>query len=287
LKAINLIVVLILCFAIFAQGAERKRPRPITGSSAPTTTIQQQEPQADSIEIPASPSPITAAAATPVALRESEAPPSVQQAAPANEASAEAESFVRPGEAIQIRAYPDTGAFVNGFYPIDGEGRIYLPIIGKMKIVGMSEKAFLDTLKAQYISYLRYPNVQVRHSIRISLLGGFQRPGLYYIDPDYSMWDAVYLAGGTTREDGLKRMCWERDRFPVTKDIIPYYQSGQSLRSIGFQSGDQLWTPVEPKRKWWETVVKDIILSQVFPIVTTSASLFISYIVYSSYNKDK
>jgi protein involved in polysaccharide export with SLBB domain len=229
-----------------------------------------------------------AAISAPMA-RDSSTPKTGLQTVPseaAGQTSAE-ENFVRPGEAIRISAYPDTGSFVNGFYPVDGQGRIYLPIIGKMNIMQMSEKAFLDTLKAQYISYLRYPNVQVRHSIRISLLGGFQRPGLYYIDPDYSIWDAVYLAGGTTREDGLKRMHWERDRSPVTKDVIPYYQSGQSLRTIGFQSGDQLWTPVDPKRTWWEVVFKDIILSQVFPIITTSASLYVSFLMYESYNNRK
>lgn len=193
------------------------------------------------------------------------------------------ESFAKPGEAIRIYAFPDTGSFVNGFYPVDGKGRIYLPIIGKMDLTGMTEKAFLDSVKAQYINYLRYPNLQVRHLIRISLLGGFQRPGLYYIDPDYSMWDAVYQTGGTVREDGLKRMVWERDRKIVSKDIIPLYQSGQPLSSIGFRSGDQLWTPVEPKNNWWQVVVKDIMLSQVFPIVTTSASLYISYIMYKTY----
>jgi len=195
----------------------------------------------------------------------------------------ESQGFVKPGEAIRISAYPDTGAFVSGFYTIDGEGRIYLPLIGKMNVSSMSEKAFLDSLKAVYINYLRYPNLQVRHLIRISLLGGYQRPGLYYIDPDNSIWDAVYLTGGTTREDGLKRMKWERDRRIVAEDIIPYYQSGQSLRSIGFKSGDQLWTPVDPKRSWWEVAIRDVFLSQVFPIVTTSASLYISYIMYQSY----
>ena len=191
--------------------------------------------------------------------------------------------FAKPGEAIRIYAYPDTGAFVNGFYPVDGQGRIYLPILGKMDISNMTENEFLDTLKKQYINYLRYPNLQVRHLIRISLLGGFQKPGLYYIDPDFSMWDAVYQTGGTTREDGLKRMRWERDRAMVAEDIIPYYQSGQSLSSIGFKSGDQLWTPVEAKKHWWEVVFRDAVLSYVFPVLTTSASLYISYLMYRTY----
>ena len=213
------------------------------------------------------------------------AEPADQQASPLSDSlsALDVEGFIKPGEAIRIYAFPDTGSFVNGFYPIDGQGRIYLPIIGKMNVMGMTENAFLDTLKAQYINYLRYPNLQIRHSIRISLLGGFIRPGLYYIDPDYSIWDAVYLAGGTIREDGLKRMRWERDRSPVIKDIIPYYQSGQSLKSIGFQSGDQLWTPTEPKRKWWDFLLKDILFSELVPIVTTTASLYISYVAYISY----
>jgi protein involved in polysaccharide export with SLBB domain len=193
--------------------------------------------------------------------------------------------FVGPGEAIRISAYPDTTSFINGFYSVDGEGRIYLPLIGKLDVSAMSEKAFLDTLKAVYISYLRYPNLQVRHLVRISLLGGFQRPGLYYIDPDYSIWDAVYQTGGTTREDGLKRMKWERDRQIVADDIVPYYQSGQSLRSIGFKSGDQLWTPVEPKKNWYDVMIKDVVLSQIFPIITTSASLYISYLMYTTYSR--
>ncbi len=191
--------------------------------------------------------------------------------------------FVNAGEAIRIYAFPDTNSFINGFYPVDGKGRIYLPIIGKMDVTGMSEKDFLDSLKAQYISYLRYPNLQVRRLIRISLLGGFQKPGLYFIDPDYSLWDAVFQTNGTIREDGLKRMKWERDRKIVSDDIIPFYQSGQPLSTIGFHSGDQLWTPTEPKSNWWNVVVKDIMLSQVFPIITTSASIFISYMMYKTY----
>jgi Polysaccharide biosynthesis/export protein len=191
--------------------------------------------------------------------------------------------FVKPGEAIRIYAFPDTSSFVNGFYPVDGRGRIYLPIIGKMNVSGMSEKTLLDTLKAQFINYLKYPNLQVRRLVRISLLGGFQRPGLYYIDPDYSLWDAVNQTGGTVRDDGLLQMRWERDRKIVTRDIIPFYQSGRPLSSIGFRSGDQFCTPGEPKNSWWNAIVRDVVLSQVFPIITTGASLYISYLMYKTY----
>ena len=225
------------------------------------------------------------ASQTPTAVKQDTAQ---KQEAPAAHGSydqpgLDTQSYVKSGEAIRIYAFPDTNSFINGFYPVDGKGRIYLPIIGKMDVSGMSEKTLLDTLKAQYITYLRYPNLQVRRLIRLSLLGGFQRPGLYYIDPDYSIWDAVYQTGGTIREDGLLRMRWERDRKIVARDIIPLYQSGRPLSSIGFRSGDQLWTPVDKKNNWWNLVVKDVVLSQIFPIITTSASLYITYLMYQSY----
>jgi|WetSurMetagenome_2_1015567.scaffolds.fasta_scaffold94488_2 protein involved in polysaccharide export with SLBB domain len=279
MKFLYSIIIISLCLANSVQAAGKKKPRDKNNEpapvSAPAIAPQGQPPAAKdtSIGLPAA----TQSRGPDTVISQSASTPTVQTAA------IDKEGFVKPGEAIRIYAFPDSSSFVNGFYPVDGGGRIYLPIIGKMNVMGITEKAFLDTLKAQYINYLRYPNIQIRHSIRISLLGGFQRPGLYYIDPDYSLWDAVYLAGGTIREDGLKRMQWERDRTPVTTDIVPYYQSGQSLRTIGFQSGDQLWTPVEPKRSWWEIAVRDVVLSQIFPILTTSASLYVSYMMYKSY----
>jgi hypothetical protein len=98
------------------------------------------------------------------------------------------------------------------------------------------------------------------------------------------MWDAVYQTGGTTREDGLKRMTWERDRRIVSNNVIPYYQSGQSLHSIGFKSGDQFVTPVDPLKGWWDAVMRDVVLSQIFPVITTSASLILTFMMYQAYN---
>jgi hypothetical protein len=177
-----------------------------------------------------------------------------------------------PGDAVQISVYPDTSSFLHDIYSIDGNGNVYLPIKGKVKISEMSKVEFESYLKQNYTSYLRYPEVQVRPLIRVSLLGGFARPGLYYVDPDYSMWDLVRLAGGTLREDGLKKMKWERDKDVVQKNLIPYYESGNALWTIGFRSGDQIWTPTPRDRTFW-TTFRDISL-----IITTAVSLYFAYV---------
>ena len=130
----------------------------------------------------------------------------------------------RPGDAVKISVYPDTSSFLNDIYNIDGNGNIFLPIRGKINVSNLSVIEFESYVKKNFAAYLRYPDVKVRPLIRVSLLGGFANPGLYYIDPDYTMWDLVHLAGGTLREDGLRKMKWERNRDIVEKNLIPFYE---------------------------------------------------------------
>ncbi|MBN2366992.1 MAG: polysaccharide biosynthesis/export family protein [Calditrichaeota bacterium] len=177
-----------------------------------------------------------------------------------------------PGDAVQISVYPDTTSFLHGIYKIDGNGEIYLPIKGKVKISEMTQNELESFIKQNFTAYLRYPEINVRPLIRVSLLGGFANPGLYYLDPEYTIWDAVRLAGGTLREDGLKKMKWERDKDVIRDNLIPFYESGRGLRQIGFRSGDQIWTPTPRERTFW-TVFRDVAA-----IASTAATLYFTYV---------
>jgi protein involved in polysaccharide export with SLBB domain len=161
----------------------------------------------------------------------------------------------RPGDAVQIRIYPDTTSFLHQVFSIDGEGYVFLPIIGKQRIIGMSHSQFIGFLKNNYSPYLKTPNIQVRPLMRISALGGFARPDLYYIDPNATLWNLVHKAGGTRAENGLKKMKWERNKKTIASDLIPEYQSGKSLTQIGFRSGDQVWTPTPGKPTVWNKIL--------------------------------
>ena len=106
------------------------------------------------------------------------------------------------------------------------------------------------------------------------MLGGFTRPGLYYVDINSSLWDAVLLAGGTTGAEGVSEMRWERNSDEETDDITPLFESGISLRSMGFKSGDQIWTPSPGDRTVWDTI------SDILPILTFSVAIFSLYSTY-------
>lgn len=192
---------------------------------------------------------------------------------PQKKVSIQRKPFV-PGDAIMISVFPDTSSFLNQIFPIDDRGYVELPIYGKVKITNMSESELIEFLKTKYRDYLRYPFLQVKPLIRVSILGGIPRPGLYYFDPDRSLWDLLYMAGGTTDEDGLKQMRWERDRKVIKKNLIPYFQSGSSLKSIGFRSGDQIWVRTPGKPGFWEKFARFL------PLVTLTTTIFTLYLTY-------
>jgi protein involved in polysaccharide export with SLBB domain len=178
------------------------------------------------------------------------------------------QNVFRPGDAAEINVYPDTTSFLHRTFAIDGNGYVFLPIIGKQKIAGMTSQQFANFLKENFAPYLKTPNIQVRPLIRVSLLGGFARPNLYYVDPNTTLWDLIQKAGGTLNENGLKKMKWERSRETVESDLISEYQSGRSLIQMGIRSGDQIWTPSPGKPSF---------VSQLLPIVGLAISALSLY----------
>jgi protein involved in polysaccharide export with SLBB domain len=175
----------------------------------------------------------------------------------------------KAGDGLKISLPLDTASFLNGVYPIDDNGNIFLPVVGELNVVSMYPGDFCSYLKKTFEQYIHYPEIQVTPLIRVTLLGGFSRPGMYYIEPERSVWDLLSMAGGTVHEKGIKKMLWERDRKVIQKDLIPVLQSGKSLRLIGFQSGDQIWTPTE-NRSFRETFVRELL-----PIATFLLSLYV------------
>lgn len=180
-------------------------------------------------------------------------------------------SVFRPGDGVYINTYPDTSSFLNGVFPIDGSGNIELPVSGKVNLTGMSVKGFTDYLKSTFAPYLRSTNIYVKPVIRISLLGGFVRPGFYYVDSDATLWEIIRRAGGTLREDGVEKMVWQRGDDEKSDHLAPILMKGLSLKQIGFRSGDLIWTPSPDARTFWD-VVRDVM-----PIVSLATTMVVTY----------
>ncbi|MBN1129949.1 MAG: hypothetical protein JXA71_13230 [Chitinispirillaceae bacterium] len=183
------------------------------------------------------------------------------------------------GDAFRIYVSPDTASFLNGTYPIDDDGYVFLPIIGRIKADTMSAGDFYAIVDSVYMPFLRHPNILIQPLIRVSLLGGFHKPGLYYISPSASLWDAVAVAGGPAREDGLKKIKWEHNGETVKEHLLADIEKGTSLKNLGFASGDQLRVTRLPKMEAWETFRTELlpVLSLTISAISASATMYVAY----------
>ena len=99
-----------------------------------------------------------------------------------------------------IRATGANGSFIGQGYLVDDDGNIEFPIIGKLKVSGLTREAAIDTIKSNLLIYLRDPVVDVRFlNLHVKVIGEVRQPGSYtFPDERFSLLEALTLAGDMT-----------------------------------------------------------------------------------------
>jgi len=87
----------------------------------------------------------------------------------------------------------------NGFL-VDHNGEIQLPLIGTLKVGGLSISAARELLQKKLLNFLKEPTVSMRLiNFRVSVLGDVLRPGVYPVSNErVTVTEALSLAGDLT-----------------------------------------------------------------------------------------
>jgi Periplasmic protein involved in polysaccharide export len=188
------------------------------------------------------------------------------------------------GDAVGISVVPDTAAFLSGQFPIDDDGCIDLPIVGRKPVTSMTQEELGNYIKNTFMQYLHFPSVRVQPLIRLELMGGFQRPGFYYFSPHTSFWEVFRIAGVPIREDGIEKLKLKRARTAIDFDPVLSVENTQSLRQMGLRSGDQIMVTARPLKTSWDYFKDDVlpILSLTLTVAATTAT---AYITYQTFNR--
>jgi polysaccharide export outer membrane protein len=104
------------------------------------------------------------------------------------------------------------GDETNGFQPrpvdylVDQAGEIDFPVIGKVKIVGLSPEELRVLLREKLADYLKNPIINIRlRNFTVSILGEVRAPGTYQINgEEITIMEALGLAGDMTIK-GMRR----------------------------------------------------------------------------------
>lgn len=121
-------------------------------------------------------------------------------------------------------------------YLVDIDGNIEIPLIGKLKVAGLTTTTASDTIRNRLKDFLKEPSVVVRNlNFKVSVLGEVKQPSIYVIpDEKISLPEVLSLAGDLTiygnrsnvlviREENGKR---EYARLDLTSQEIfnsPFY----------------------------------------------------------------
>ncbi len=85
-------------------------------------------------------------------------------------------------------------------YLVDKEGEIDFPVIGKIKIAGLSPEEVRQLLRTKLSDYLKNPIINIRlRNFTVTVLGEVHRPGTYTVNGEQiTILEALGLAGDMT-----------------------------------------------------------------------------------------
>jgi len=158
---------------------------------------------------------------------------------------------LQAGDAVRIfvwqvgqqNAKKDLSDLLSDDYVIDGKGYVIFPIIGRIKVKGMTVAHLEEKLVEQYKPYMKDPIIVITPLIRVVMIGAFNKPGSYRIDPKSSLWELVELAGGPNEGCDLRKMKVERGGEVVVDNLLKSFEQGYSLDDVNIRSGDQIIAP--------------------------------------------
>jgi protein involved in polysaccharide export with SLBB domain len=127
------------------------------------------------------------------------------------------------------------------------EGYIQIPHIGQVGAAGMTFKALQQTIRSK-IEHMQGVNASVTmgqlHAIYVYIMGEARSPGRYTIGALSSLTNALFAAGGLTKDASLRQVQVKRHGRTVAEvDLYDFLLSGESRENLRLMSGDVIFIP--------------------------------------------
>jgi polysaccharide biosynthesis/export protein len=136
-------------------------------------------------------------------------------------------------------------------YLVDSKGFIEFPLLGQLKVSGMTTREGSDYLKTLLQKYLESPSVMLRlDNFRVTILGEVTKPGIYNVPNErINILEALGLAGDLTIYARRKNVLLLRESKEMREFIRIDLTSTDLFKSPSFylKSGDVIY--VEPGRE--------------------------------------
>lgn len=146
---------------------------------------------------------------------------------------------------IILVGYPDITSAGSSGYPVDQQGFIQFPLIGRIQARGLSIPQFTANLSSRLERYLKYSDPQVKvieyRGNKFFIDGEVNKPGEFNItDAPVSLYSAISMAGGTSGEGDSNNIILRRNGIDYRMGLQSLRQAGLSANQIYVQDGDSI-----------------------------------------------
>lgn len=164
---------------------------------------------------------------------------------------------------IQLWAYPEITPPVNVSndqsaqalgYPIDSNGYVQLPLVGRFKASGKSLNQLNSELRNRFAQYLKNPDVVVRvlsyQGQRYSVQGSVIKGGQFYLsDQPISIYTALGMANGVSERGDNTFIQLIRNGITYDLNTIELEKAGYSLHKLLVQPNDTIYVGTKENQK--------------------------------------
>ena len=158
---------------------------------------------------------------------------------------------VGPGDSIEIKLVPDDIG-ISGTYEIDDEGRIIVPLLGELYVVGMTSVGLRKFFEKLLSEYIKKPSVSVYiREMKSQKLFVWtpDKIGVIFMRRPLNILEAVMMSGANPREDKISRIYiirWnskkkKSDIYSVNIEKI--IREGDFTQNVYLKPGDMVFIP--------------------------------------------
>lgn len=128
------------------------------------------------------------------------------------------------------------------------DGRVSFPLAGEVLAAGLTPAELTGILTAGISEYVLDPQVTVNvmkfHTTRIYVMGEVAKPGLYEIEKQHNLLDAIGSAGGMTKDAAKKKVfVIHKDQTgnPLKINLLKLLEKGDMSQNTRLADGDVVY----------------------------------------------
>lgn len=181
----------------------------------------------------------------------------------------------RTGDLVVVTvSTAETGAKVDTA-TVRETGMISISSLPDVSVKGALRSELLERVTQHVLKYIKFPQVRVNFTTRVTILGAVAKPGTYNVSPDRQVTELVALAGGGTMAAKLDQFELRRGGKVIlsAKDSKKALVEGRTLEQTGVQPGDEVFFEQTKHFNWTQFL-------QIAGIVSTLSFALISFLQY-------